>query len=930
MILKYVLKNFRRRKVRTILMILSLLVSTGLIVALSATVETIRRSNVELIASGTGRYDIAVQKTETSPDPFVEVARTTETILQTDDRVTAVHPRFQAPIEFSANGELGRNYTLLALDTENDDVGIIEVISGTYRLGEMGTAVLQSTADSHNLKIGDTVEVAYSFPQPREEGKAGSVGSSQRQAVGRFTVQAIVRQNGVTDAGMRDGLIIDIGDMQAWLGLPNRAQQLIVTVDPALYEARDAEAAALGVRNVAVAIQTALGDTYSITLPKATVLDQASQAFLVLQALINTYGFLALGVVGLLVYTLVMTNVQEQRREMAILRILGSQRNYLFAIVIAEVLVIGLIGVGLGVVLGQFITQYAVIPFIEYQMSQAGLNTTIQPAVSLTTILPPTLSAFGVLLLSAMKPAQEAARTKVIHAINPGVADNIQLEDLEELREKRPNLKLFVIGLGMMFVVLLTLGLDIVSTLGNPAIEAAIFLAVLLMMLVGLGFVFLILTRPLEKLLLLTIGLLAPRLTYFARRNVSRSHARNTLISLLVLFSGILPSLLATQSAIDNANLETDVRLDMGAPITVQSFTSFGSEELAQAQRLRPNFVHEELKAVPGIADAVGLSYDYFTNVTDPVGMRNASISLVGVDGDLNDVLFSDMVIFSAGGPESLTALQNDPNSVIISEGLAKVLAVPLGGTIKITGEGLDHVTELKVIGIAQRIPGFNGIGQMRAPAQSNSTVFISLEGFRHLITPPQQVLPDSDDPVLDRVLADLAPGADAEVVLADMRERFTFDQFVWMDAAEVRLELARSSRVQQQAFLLVLTLISFTTAVFGVFAVTYVTIYARRKEIGMMKAVGTRNWELAGMLSIEAIAMTLSAALAGIVAGAAMAYLFAYTDNITQQRPQMFAVDTTVMPFIVFLVVLASILGTVFSARRIIKRRAVEILRMG
>ena len=51
MILKYVLTSFGRRKVRTILMILSLMVSTGLIVTMSATVETIRRSNIDLIAT---------------------------------------------------------------------------------------------------------------------------------------------------------------------------------------------------------------------------------------------------------------------------------------------------------------------------------------------------------------------------------------------------------------------------------------------------------------------------------------------------------------------------------------------------------------------------------------------------------------------------------------------------------------------------------------------------------------------------------------------------------------------------------------------------------------------------------------------------------------------------------------------------------------
>ena len=42
-----------------------------------------------------------------------------------------------------------------------------------------------------------------------------------------------------------------------------------------------------------------------------------------------------------------------------------------------------------------------------------------------------------------------------------------------------------------------------------------------------------------------------------------------------------------------------------------------------------------------------------------------------------------------------------------------------------------------------------------------------------------------------------------------------------------------------------------------------------------------------------------------------------------------IFAVDTTVMPFIVIMVVLASILGAAFSARRIVRRQAVDILRM-
>ena len=98
MILKYVLKNFSRRRVRTILMVLSLIVSTGLIVAMSATVETIRQSNVDLVAAATGRYDLTVRRTDTSPEPFISVDETRQRILAADEEIVAVYPRFQSQV----------------------------------------------------------------------------------------------------------------------------------------------------------------------------------------------------------------------------------------------------------------------------------------------------------------------------------------------------------------------------------------------------------------------------------------------------------------------------------------------------------------------------------------------------------------------------------------------------------------------------------------------------------------------------------------------------------------------------------------------------------------------------------------------------------------------------------------------------------------
>ena len=927
MIWKYVLKSFRRRRVRSILMILSLIISTGLIVAMSVTIETMRRSTVDLIAADSGRYDLVVSRAETSPEAFVAVAEVSQNVLDADARITAVYPRFQREAELTV-GALTSEAEMLALDPA-EGIGQIEAIEGEYQLGDMQCAIVEpNKLELGDLQTGDTVDVAYHFPRPREAGTLGDVGSSQRRAVARFTVGAIVRQSGVA-GGFWGGVIVHIEDAQAFLGLPDQAKSLIALVNPGMYDAGNAETAALSVRDVAINVQAALGDQYTVRATKARALGEATQVFMILQALVSVYGLMSLSVVGLLVYTLVMTNVKEQRRELAILRILGSKRKLLFGIVIVEVVVIGLLGVGLGVILGQIITMFGVVPLIEHLMRKEGLMMTLQPTVSLPAILPAIISAAAVLLLSAIKPAQDASKTKVVHAINPGVADNIQLEDLDQLRERRPNRKLFYAGVAILLVVLLLNGQNLAEEFGLPAAEAFVFLSTLALMVVGMAAVFFILTRPLERLVLRVTGPVATKLTFFAARNVGRSSQRNTLISLLVLLSGVMPSFLATGSAISHAKIETDIRRHMGAPVRMQTWSKQGGSEWIALSYLRPSFLRDELPAIPGIDKTAGLTDAYEARVSDAVEMRGGTLNLIGVSGDLSAVLYEDLMVFVAGGPAALAQMQADPGAIIISQGMAEGLAVHLGGTVMVEGEGLDHREELTVVGIVQNLPGFNRMGRSRRRAMDGGTALISLDGFRRLTTEPQEPPPAPDERILRSVLATLVDGADPFAVEEALHGTFDKDYDIGTRIYEAELGRSRKGRASEQILLLVLTMLSFITAVFGVFAVIYVTIYSRRQEIGMMKAIGARKKELNGMLCIESIAMTLGAALAGILAGSAMAYVYDAVDNAIAGRPQQFALDTTVTPFVIVMVVLASVLGTVFSAKRIIKRRAVEILRM-
>jgi ABC-type antimicrobial peptide transport system permease subunit len=398
---------------------------------------------------------------------------------------------------------------------------------------------------------------------------------------------------------------------------------------------------------------------------------------------------------------------------------------------------------------------------------------------------------------------------------------------------------------------------------------------------------------------------------------------------LLVLFSAVLPSFLATTLALEHANLEATARHNIGAPADIRVFGFWETPEEAEQFYLKPDFPARQLASVQGVDRAVGITYGYHTEVSDPVGFRTANVTTYGVSGFLNDVLFTDLIEFVAGGPEALDDLQSDPEAIIISQGLANLLALSLGDKLLVTGEGTDHVVEYQIIAIARTIPGVPGIGRSRITAQSNSDILVSFDSFRSLITPLDQPLPPMDKPILARIMMTLMPGAVAQDVADEMGKKFSQDYSIYSRFLEVILENNRRGQASQRIFLLALTTIAFTTAVFGVFAVIYVTIYSRRLEIGMMKAMGMKRRQLTGMLIIESITMTLGAALAGITAGAMMGYIAFYGQRALSQRPTIFAVDTTVIPFIVFMIVLASVIGATFSSRRIVKKRAVEILRM-
>jgi ABC-type lipoprotein release transport system permease subunit len=952
MIARYVLKGFRRHKMRTAIMILALAFVAAMLVVLNNTIATSRRQVVDLVAREVGEHDITLTRVDTSADPFIDVARMAARITAAHRQVQSVHPRFQTEVEVARGAAFGKA-TIVARDPEAENLGTITLLEGAYDLAGDRVVLLRNAADAYGLRVGEEVILSYVLPVPREEGREADEDISVSRVSKTFTVAGIALQTGL-GSDIQNGVLMHVDTVQAWLGVPGRAERLVVVLAPDIYNAIDVKTSVFRVRRVAEQIRAALGPDagqYTFAIEKAETLDGSDLAFSMVQTLTMVYGFLSMGVVGLLVYSLINTNVEDRRRDLAFMRILGAQRKDLFALVLIEVSIVGAIGIALGAVAGQALSTLVIDRILGSLIgnmidNQGGLGgmpvmAEIDLAISPWSFLSTALIAGVVLMLSALAPARKAANTKIRYAIDPGSADNLQVEDLAALREIKYNWNITLAGLvltimwGLVFV-----GQNFLFAQGSETVMGVFMFGGMALLILGVSLLFFTLTLPFERLALALFYLIAPRLTFFADRNVRRAKRRSTVITLMIVFSATLPTFLGTTAALTESNFDVNVRQSNGAPINsrVRSggyYMNFFNRE--EAEYLPPDFT-ARFTQVDRVGPAVGLTYPFAATARNLVKLRDPSVSVYGLTGSLLDVTYPDLTSMAGDGQAAFARIFAEPDTVILSAGFAEYMDVGVGDVLLVEGQGIDHQVSLRVVGLVERMSGFWNIGRnQRYIRWGGSPAFVSLDTFLRLTTDPNQQTicldgvcsaTERDQPVIERIMAAMDPAADSQVVVKALRAALSDRNDVWIQVAAEQVRVARQGFVTTRVVLLVLTVLSLITSVLGVFSVIYVTVHTRRLEIGMLKAVGITGWQLTGTFAIESLVVTVSATLAGATAGTGLGYVFFMSNNMMQDRPTIPAFDGVTVGFVLVMVIVASLVSAVIASRGIVRQRVTAILR--
>jgi hypothetical protein len=302
---------------------------------------------------------------------------------------------------------------------------------------------------------------------------------------------------------------------------------------------------------------------------------------------------------------------------------------------------------------------------------------------------------------------------------------------------------------------------------------------------------------------------------------------------------------------------------------------------------------------------------------------------VVGVDADLAPLLYPEALEMTEGDPSALAEIVSRPGTGVIALGLATFFDRGVGGTIVLDGEGRDHTEPIEILGVAQRVGGLGTFSAKQTRVMSgDATILVGMDTWRQLTADPRSGPPDPNRPVVQRLMATAAEGVDEQEFTSDLRLAYGTEHGLEVESVEETIRTVVEEARTGQLFLVVLTILTSVLAVFGVFAVIYVAVYGRRGEIGMLKAIGAPGRHLTKVFVGEAMVMTLSATLTGVVAGVLLAYLLRLSDGFQREIPTRFAVDEVVVGAQLTLMLLASLVSAVLATHRYRRMKAIEVFR--
>lgn len=665
------------------------------------------------------------------------------------------------------------------------------------------------------LREGDAVALTRAFAQKLglRQGDKLRVNAAGRPAILR--VRFILEPDDPAALSDIRSASMDIGWAQELLGTEGKLDSVQLLLEPDADRARIAAAArALFPADVVVAAPQQRSE-------------QIGKMLASFQLNLTALSLVSLLVGMFLVYNTVSASVVRARREIGILRAVGTSRREIRLLFLGEALVLGIPGIALGI-LAAFPLAGLLVGAVGETISSLYVLVSIEK-LSVTPWQVAAAASAGLVsvVAAAWIPSGEATKIQVTRALHLGTS--MEHYATVPLRWLAYGLACLVLAFAASWFALHT----------GPALLgfAAAFCVII-------GFAFLVpsATEGAGRLATRCVGRL-PRGTAWrlASRNLVRAMHRNTPITAALMAAIAMTVGVSVMVHSFRASVETWINRTVQADL----FVTLAANEVTGFQTTIDDEVIAWLENHPLVE-----SVDTFHEKRVP--FRGGEVFLGIIQGRMRGELD-----FIGGGSESKSGLLRSPGHVAVSESFARRHQVGAGDTIELAAPGGEQT--FRVAGVYTDYTRDQGVILMDrgnyithwdAPGAHTSGV--------HLKDPTR-----------------------ASALGTELREKFgTGAEYAIYSNASLR---GRIFEIFDQTFAVtyVLRTISVIVAVLGVSLTLTTLVTEREREIGIMRAIGSSATQVRRAFLAESVLIGLLASIVGLAAGACLAMVLTWVINL-------------------------------------------------
>jgi putative ABC transport system permease protein len=579
------------------------------------------------------------------------------------------------------------------------------------------------------------------------------------------------------------------------------------------------------------------------------------------------FAFVALFVGAFLIFNTFSITVAQRIKEFGMLRTLGAGRGQILTAVIVEALAIGIVGALVGLAGG-----YAIAVGLNGLFVAIGIDLPTTALVTKDrTIVVSLAIGIGVTLVSSLVPALRATRVPPIAA----------LLALELPRSRRRGI--VYAGLAMLLSVA-GLALVLAGLFGGASGGSAAGLmgAGAVAVLLGVSLFSPRLVRPLASLAGRPLQMVRRLIGRLARENTQRNPSRTAVTAAALMIGLAVVAFVTVFAAGIKSSIATAVDESFQGELVLQNTDGFSpiSPKAAEAAR-----------QVPGV-DLVSTVRAAQAKVVDGGKQRVSALA-----PDAAEVLTID---WTEGGPETLRRLTD--KQAIVDKSLAGDEGLEVG----------DRIRFLTQIG---KRPDLEVVGEFEDKAELLGGAIVTQALMASQF--------DQSDDFLDFIK--LAPGADAEKVQGALVKAMDREFPVIEVRNQQELKENQEEQINQLLGLIyALLALAVIVSLFGIANTLALSIHERRRELGMLRAIGMSRRQVRTMIRYEAVITALIGAILGMAIGLVFAALIAQP-----LKDEGFALSYPVGQLIVLLVfaAFAGVLAAIGPARRASRLDVLESL---